>query len=200
MNEDRAMRSRSFCLSLGHVASRAGAPVVLAVISMLAAAPALAGPGHEHPSKPSSAAMNHKAEPGWQIASAKHGGSGVVLRYAVPDKVALGETVTVRLRLSGVTAADGATVEVRDPALGTTLAAFTLASGEQRALELPFTARVDGLQFIDVATRQAGRRSVQSVPLVVGSGALRSKPEGQRGSTASGEAVISLPAATPGNR
>src|SRR5690606_6738953 len=86
------------------------------------------------------------AEPGWQIASAKHGGSGVVLRYAVPDKVALGETVTVRLRLSGVTAADGATVEVRDPALGTTLAAFTLASGEQRALELPFTARVDGPQ------------------------------------------------------
>lgn len=142
-------------------------------------------------------AKGEQPAPAWQSVSGKHTGSGVVMRYAVPDKMAVGETVTVRLQFSGVSAADGATIEVRDPAARTTLLTLSLAPGEQRVVDLPYTGRADGMQFIDVATTQAGRLTVQSVPLRVGSGELKLKPEGQRRTTASGETVISLPAASP---
>jgi hypothetical protein len=125
-------------------------------------------------------------------------GSGVMVSATVPPKVAVGETVTVRLQISGVTAPEGATVEVRDPATRTTLMSARVAAGEQKTLEVPYTGRADGMQFLDVATAQGGRSSVQSVPVRVGSGEMKLKPEGQRGTTSSGETVISLPAASPG--
>ncbi|MBI5716762.1 MAG: hypothetical protein HZC37_03650 [Burkholderiales bacterium] len=140
------------------------------------------------------------AEGGKAGAHAAHGKptSGVTVTPTVPAKIALGETVTVRLRFSGVTAADGATVEVRDPTTRATLLSTRLARGEQKTIDLPYTGRTDGMQFIDVATTQAGRSSVQSVPLPVGSGQLKLKSEGQRQTTTGGEAVISLPASSPG--
>ena len=124
--------------------------------------------------------------------------SGVVVAPTVPDKIAVGETITVRLQISGVSAADGAGIEVRDPATRTVLLTGRLAQGEQKTIELPYTGRADGMQYLDVTTTQAGRSTVQSVPLRVGTGELKLKPEGQRRTTASGEAVISLPAASPG--
>ena len=133
----------------------------------------------------------------WRSVSGKHTGSGIVLRYAVPDKMAVGETVIVRLQFSGVSSPEGATVEVRDPATRTTLLTLRLEQGEQRTVELPYVGRADGMQFIDVASTQAGRATMQSLALRVGSGQLKLKAEGQRGTTASGEAVISLPAASP---
>lgn len=139
-----------------------------------------------------------KPAPAWQSVSGKHTGSGVVLRYAVPDKMAVGEAVTLRLQLSGVTAPDGATVEVRDRAARALLLTQQLSAGEERTIEIPYTGRTDGMQFLDVTTTQAGRLTVVSVPLRVGTGELRLKPEGQRRATAGGDAVISLPAATPG--
>lgn len=123
--------------------------------------------------------------------------SGVLMRHTVPDKIAVGETVTLRLQFSGVTAADGATVEVRDLGARTTLVSTHLAQGEQRTLEIPYTSRADGMQFVDVITMQAGRATVQTLPLRVGTGELKLKPHGQRQTTATGESVISLPAATP---
>ena len=124
--------------------------------------------------------------------------SGVVVRHSVPDKIAVGETVTLRLRFSGVTAADGATVEVRDPTTHDTLVSMRLARGEQRTIELPYMSRTDGMQFIDVATSQAGRNSVQSVALRVGSGELRLKREGKRQTTTTSGDVISFPAVESG--
>lgn len=169
----------------------------------LATALCLAGFGHAAASASDRTAAGPtpgagKPTPAWQSVSGKHTGSGVVLRYAVPDKLAVGEAVTVRLQLSGVTSADGATVEVRDRAARAVLLTQPLAAGEERTLEIPYTGRTDGMQFIDVTTTQAGRVTVVSVPLRVGTGELKSKPEGQRRTTASGEAVISLPAASPG--
>lgn len=130
---------------------------------------------------------------------AKHGkpGSGVIVTHVVPARIGVGETVSVRLRFSGVTAADGAAIEVRDPATKTTLLSMQLAQGERKTVDLPFTGRSDGMQYIDVTTTQGGRSSVQQVPLPVGSGQVRLKAEGERRTTADGEAVISLPAASP---
>lgn len=139
-----------------------------------------------------------KPAPAWQTVSGKHTGSGVVLRYAVPDKMAVGEAVTLRLQLSGVTAPDGATVEVRDRGARALLLTQHLAAGEERTIEVSYTGRSDGMQFLDVTTTQAGRLTAVSVPLRVGTGELKLKPEGQRRTMTGGEAVISLPAATPG--
>ena len=126
--------------------------------------------------------------------------SGVVVRHSVPDKIAVGETVTLRLQFSGVTAVDGATVEVRDPSTRDMLVSLWLARGELRTIELPYISRTDGMQFIDITTAQAGRNSVQSLPLRVGSGELTLKPEGKRQTTTKGEDVISLPAIEPAVR
>ena len=126
--------------------------------------------------------------------------SGVVVRYVVPTKIAVGETVTLRLQFSGVTAADGAMVEVRDPSTHETLASMRLERGERRIVELPYTSVTYGMQFVDVITVQRGRSSVQSVPVRVGSGELRLKTQGTRQTTATGENVISLQAVDPGVR
>jgi len=181
------MRKRS---SFPALAAAAAATVAagLACGAALAAPTAASG---QAPAKPEATA------PAWQSASGKHTGSGVAVRYAVPDKIAVGETVTVRLQLSGVSAADGATVVVSDPASRTTLLTLRLGSGEQRTIELPYAGRSDGMQFLDVTTTQAGRMTVVSVPLRVGSGDLKLKPEGQRRSMSGGDAVISLPASSP---
>jgi hypothetical protein len=127
-------------------------------------------------------------------ASAKANGSGVVLRYTVPQRIALGETVVVRLAFAGVSAADGAAVEVTESEGGRVLLALRLAQGEQREVDLSYTGQVDGMQYLNVATSQNGRMTVQSVPLAVGSGKMALKQGGTRIVTPSGEAVISMPA------
>jgi hypothetical protein len=156
------------------------------------------GPGAGKPTATGGAAAAQKTSPVWQTMSGKHMGSGVVMRYAVPAKIAVGETVTVQLQFLGISAADGATVEVRDRATRATVLTLNLSAGEQRTVELPYANRTDGMQFLDVTTTQGGRLTVQSIPLRVGSGELKLKPQGQRATTADGEAVISLPAASPG--
>lgn len=127
-------------------------------------------------------------------ASSKGGGSGVVLRYTVPQRIALGETVAVRLSFSGVSAAEGAAVEVIEADGGRRLLALQLAQGERRDVDLSYTGRTDGMQYLNVTTTQGGRTTVQQVPLAVGSGKRALKQDGTRQVTPSGEAVISLPA------
>ncbi len=168
------------------------------VTRMSAAALCIAGAGSVFASGPATAATEPaKTSSTKEQSRGKGNPSGVVVRHTVPDKIALGESVTLRLQFSGVTAADGATVEVRDLAARATVATLKLAQGEEKTLELPYTGRSDGMQFIDVITTQAGRSTVQSVPLRVGTGQIKLKTEGQRSTTSSGEAVISLPAASP---
>lgn len=127
-------------------------------------------------------------------AAAKGNGSGVVLRYAVPQRIAVGETATVRLAFSGVSGADGATVEVTEAEGGRSLLATRLAQGERREVDLSVTGRSDGVQYLTVVTTQGDRSTVQQVPLAVGSGKRALKEHGTRQTTPAGEAVISLPA------
>ncbi len=145
-------------------------------------------------SAPTAAAASGKPGPVVR-AVGKANGSGVVLSYAVPEKIALGETVTVRLSFAGVTAADGAAVEVREVATRRQLLTLRLQPGDPRTVEFSYTARADGLQYLDVTTQQAQAISVQSVPLRVGSGKLNLKEEGRRVLTPSGENLVSLPSA-----
>jgi hypothetical protein len=159
-----------FCLGAAGAALASGA---------VAAAPAA--------DKPKAAAAAPRGKPG----------SGVVFSAVVPAKVGVGESVTLKLRFAGVTAADGATVEVRDSADQAVLATARLAQGEERTIDVPYSARTDGMQFVSVHTAQGGRTSVQSVAIRVGSGELKLKPQGQRGTAPGGEAVISLPSSKP---
>lgn len=151
-----------------------------------ASAAVAADPTFASAAKPSAAAQQPRGKPV----------SGVIVEHSVPGKIAVGEAVTVKLRFSGVTSPEGATVEVRDPSTRATLASLWLAQGEKRTIELPYRSVNDGMQFIDVTTVQAGRGSVESVALRVGSGDLRLKSPGKLQTTAEGEAVIVMPLRT----
>ncbi|MCW5636015.1 MAG: hypothetical protein KIT17_21950 [Rubrivivax sp.] len=194
-----AVRAGAAALAVAGGALLTGLPAdaVASAVATGAVAPRAADAAPPATATATPAAPSASAAPKWQRAAAKHGGSGVTLRYAVPDKLAVGETVAVRLQFGGVTAADGAAVEVIDAATRAPLLTLQLQSGEQRTAELSYTGRSDGMQFLTVTTTQAGRVTVQQVPLRVGSGELKLKAEGQRRSTAGGEAVISLPASAP---
>lgn len=176
----RAPRPGTACLAC------AAATVVIATAVAATSAPAWASGERAHTATSRSAGGKPQ--------------SGVSVTPVVPDKIAIGETVTVRLQVGGVTDADGASVEVRDSATRAVLLSARVAQGEQKTFELPYTGRADGMQFISVVTSQGGRSTVKSVPLRVGSGALKLKPQGERRITAQGEAVISLPAASPASR
>jgi hypothetical protein len=133
------------------------------------------------------------ASGGWQRTAFKPHGSGVEVAYVAPPRLAPGQTGTVRLHFGGVTAADGAIASVRDPVSGRTLLLLHVASGEPREVDFAYTAPADGMQFLDVTTVQAGRTSVVSIPVPVGSGKLVLKSAGKLSISASGERVISMP-------
>jgi hypothetical protein len=147
-------------------------------------------------SKKSSAA----ASP-WIVAKQKHNASGVMLRYRDGGTVKSGQTATVSLVLAGITAADGAQVVIRasDPAMvvmrdGNPLdARIDLPAGGQHRIDLTIANAPDGLHYVNVFTTQRGRTSVAGVPVKVGDGQSRQKPEGRLETTPSGERIIVLP-------
>lgn len=132
-------------------------------------------------------------------APAKHGGSGIELRYAVPSTLRPGEVAVVRLQLSGARS-DDAKVEVRsdNPAVQLRLAgqpitgAIALDRAGTRTLDVEVSAP-DGLQYLNVFTTQEGRFSAHSIPLPVGTGAVQQKSNGIPATTPDGEKIISLP-------
>lgn len=127
------------------------------------------------------------------LAPSKHNGSGVALRYGTPTGLQPGAAGRVQVQLSNVTAVDGARVEVRSVATGATLLSTTLQRGETRLVDIDVPPQPDGMQYLSVVTTQAGRSSLQSIPLKVGSGRAAMKVEGQPQTTPTGEKVISLP-------
>lgn len=152
-----------------------------------------AGSGTASPAATTTAAAG---KPGPLIrAAGKPNGSGVVLSYRVPEKIAVGETVTIMLHFDGITAADGAAVEVREVTTRRQMLSLRLQPGEPQTVEFLFTALSDGMQYLDVTTRHAEGLSVQSLPLRVGSGKLTLKEGGRRLVTPAGEGLISLPSA-----
>lgn len=136
----------------------------------------------------------------WTPAEAKAQGSGVLVSYAVPPGVAAGNRVAVRLRLAGARAAQGASVSVRDLVDGRTVLSLQLEPGEVREVDVWVLARADGVQFLDVLTTQAGRSSVVSVPVRVGGGKTRLSSGGRAAVSATGEAVVVMPATTSASR
>jgi hypothetical protein len=120
--------------------------------------------------------------------------SGVFLQAEVPPKLRAGEAITLKLQVGGVTAADGASIEVRRAGQRDVLFATRLRKGEQRTFEIPYVASADSLQHVDVFTRQGNRSSVQSIEIPVGSARMLATSEGVRRTTPTGEVVISLPA------
>lgn len=127
-------------------------------------------------------------------ASSKPHGSGVALSYLVPADIRPGQTINVKLSFSNVTADDGARVVVRIVEPRRQLADFYVQKGEERTLDLPLTTSADGTLYLAVSSTQAGRTSVQVVPVRVGSGKVVLQPQGTRRITPSGESVTSLPA------
>lgn len=151
----------------------------------------------------SAAAAVGAAEPAprWVEARAKHNGSGVLLRYTEPVALKSGQAGTVKLQLSRVVAADGATVELKPSDAGLVLRVngqpltgpLRLNRDELRELDVQVQAATDGLYHLNVFTYQNGRMSASSVAVKVGSGAARQKAEGSVQTTPKGEAVIALP-------
>jgi hypothetical protein len=138
----------------------------------------------------------------WVTARQKHNASGMALRYQTPAAVKLGQRGQVALTIAGVTAPEGAQVEIKgsDPAMTILLngnpvnAPITLAGGQSRRMDLEVANAPEGLQYVNVFMTQEGRSSVVAIPIKVGHGQLTQKAQGEVQTTLSGEKVIVLPA------
>lgn len=152
--------------------------------------------------KPTAAAQTSTGA--WVTARQKHNASGLILRYQTPAAVKAGQRGQVVLTIAGVTAPEGAQVEIKgsDPAMTILLngnpvnAPITLAGGDMRRIDLDIANAPEGLHFVNVFMTQQGRGSVVAIPIKVGHGQMTQKPQGEVQTTPSGEKVIVLPAAT----
>jgi hypothetical protein len=128
------------------------------------------------------------------LAHAHKRGSGVSVAASAPKTLKAGETGTLSLKLGQVTAAEGASVEVRNPATGQVLYSSRLNRGESRTVNVDIVGASPGMQYLDIVTRQGADASVQTVAVSVGGARPALKREGQLKVTPGGEAVVSLPA------
>lgn len=127
------------------------------------------------------------------VSRMKANGSGVVVNATVPNKISVGQTATIRLSFDGV-GAEGATAEVREAgAKGRVLLSIQLPAGKEHSADVSYQAQGDGMQFLDVTTRQNGRTSIQQVAVAVGSGQMKLKPSGTEVLTPSGERLVTMP-------
>jgi hypothetical protein len=139
----------------------------------------------------------------WIVAKQKHTASGVTLRYRESGTVKSGQTATVSLVLAGITAAEGAQIEIKtsDPAMvvlrdgNPVNAPIFLPAGGQHRMDLTVANAPEGLHYVNIFMTQRGRTSVAGVPVKVGDGQSRQKAEGQLETTPSGERIIVLPSA-----
>ncbi|HEU4459464.1 MAG TPA: hypothetical protein VFR90_10110 [Methylibium sp.] len=178
---------------------RLARPLAFALAAALAST---ASAGSDGIRPPNATAPSKPAAPRWTDAAAKHGGSGIRLRYEVPAALQAGVPAELQLQFSGIGAAD-ARVELRAPqgasltdTSGNAVGSVALPAGRTTTLRLRLTPALDGLQTLDVFTSQAQRLSAQSVPLKVGSGKPDLKTMGKPQTMPDGEKVISLPAQT----
>lgn len=173
---------------------RFAALAALAVAAVFAsAAPSLAQAASQGVTR--EAARTATDAEGFVMTKAKKPGSGVSLAYSVPPAAA-GVPVTLTLRFSGVSAADGARATIVADA-GLALQGerrLTLPTGALHELQLQVSAAADGVYFVNVTTEQAGRAHVTSVPVTVGKGVVKLKKQGTLKPAADGEPVVSLPA------
>jgi hypothetical protein len=139
----------------------------------------------------------------WIMAKQKHNASGVTLRYLEGGTVKNGQPATVSLVLAGITAAEGAQIEIKtsDPAMvvlhngNPVNAPIDLPAGGQQRMDLTVVNAPEGMNYVNVFITQRGRTSVAGVPVKVGHGQSQRKPEGRLETTPSGERIIVLPSA-----
>lgn len=139
---------------------------------------------------------------GWVTPRQKHNASGLLLRHLPVSPVKAGQRAQVALVLSGITAEDGAQVELRgsDPAMVLTLqgnpvtAPLQLSPGQMRRLDIEVLNAPEGLHYVNVFMTQRGRSNVVAIPVSVGHGRALQKPHGQVQTTPSGERIVVLPA------
>lgn len=129
-------------------------------------------------------------------------GSGVITNAETAGTMHVGQPTRMTLTFHGahmpgasatVQAPQGVNVTRLD---GTPVGEIALNVGRPTRLEVWVTAPEDGMQYLDVTTLQDGRSSVRSLPMKVGSGAVKLKGNGQVVVTPSGETVVSMPAET----
>lgn len=152
--------------------------------------------GHKHDHKHG----DEGGKSGHAAIGQKANGSGVKLSANTPKSIAIGQATLVTLSFDAVTS-DGAVANVRAPAGvtvtradGSPLTDIALTRGQAMSVDVMVNAQGDGMQFLDITTTQAGRSSVQSVPLKVGTGKMVLKSNGNVVTTPTGERIVSMPA------
>jgi hypothetical protein len=127
--------------------------------------------------------------------AAKKGGSGVRVAYRIEGVPQANVPTTVTVEFSGISAPDGAiaSFSAEDPAVLTGVSTLPLKPKQTQSTSVFVTAAEDGVYFLNVTTTQAGRSSVISIPVKVGTGAPKLEKQGTAETTPSGERVISLP-------
>lgn len=145
-------------------------------------------------------AMHHAPMAAHAAMGQKAKGSGIVLDAVSPPSMGVGQATRVTLRFHGahtesaiatIQAQEGVTVTRLD---GSPVGAVALSMGRPTQLDVMVSASGDGLQYLHVTTEQDGRASVRSVPLKVGSGAVKLKANGTLVTMPNGEQIVSMPA------
>ena len=131
----------------------------------------------------------------WTSTTAKHGGSGITVRYRTLGTPSLNAALGIEVELAGAQSADA---QVRYEAadglrLDGPAAVAALAPGAPVVQTLTVTPLRGGISYLNVITRQNGQASVISVPVQVGA-AQKPAVIGIEKTTPQGERVISLPA------
>lgn len=183
-----------------HQKNRVAAAATLAIVVMAGAStPARADSSQP---KATSATVRSAPAPGaWVTARQKHNASGLLLRYQTPAAVKAGQRSTVVLTVAGVTAAEGAQVEVKgsDPSMTILMSSnpvnspIMLTGGEMRRIDLQVVNAPEGLHYVNVLLTQNGRSNAVAIPIKVGHGQMTQKPHGEAQTTPAGEKIIVLP-------
>jgi hypothetical protein len=136
------------------------------------------------------------AKDGFITASSKKPGAGITVRYRFDGTPAADMPVTVTLQLRDVVSTSGATVMLytTDGTRIDTPGPIALARGVVRDLRVQVTPPADGTYYLNVQTEQAGRTSVTSVAIQVGSAPHKLAKHGTLQVMPDGERVVSLPA------
>jgi hypothetical protein len=170
---------------------RSNPSLAIVCLVLAAAVPAmvLASGG---PSSPKGGEQGAAVPP--RTAGQKPGGSGVVVQYQVGATPQPGQPTAVVLQFDGVTAPDGATVQLT-PDSGLSLqgsATLTLPQGRSTATVRVASER-QGLAYLNLFISQSGASSVVSIPIQTGGSAPALKSTGELKTTPDGERIITLP-------
>ena len=164
------------------------AGLVLAALSMPALADGVPSARHAKSTLQHGGAM--------MTAARKPNDSGVTLQARLDAKPQVGRGTPVILQFDGVTAPEGATVELSaDPGLTISgSAALALPANKRTSVTVTVVSEREGLAYLNVFITQKGATSAISVPIQTGTAAPVLKSSGELKTTPEGENIIMMPA------